>query len=108
LGQIALCSAKLNVEHEKLWEAIFAKLDGQNIYKYLTLEQTVRLLNALVEQGTFINHPLVAKLSTVVATQKAYYSNFPELLKLIRETNKILQEKGPKTLQISEAYTQIA
>jgi hypothetical protein len=53
----------------------------------LTLNQTLVLLNALVEQGTYINHPLVAKLSGVVAKQKVYYQNFPNLLSLIRTTN---------------------
>jgi hypothetical protein len=84
LGQIAYCAAKLNLQNDKLWEAIFNKLDTQNIYKYLTLPQTINLLNALVEQGTFINHPLVAKLSGVVAHQKAYYQHFPKLLSLIK------------------------
>lgn len=98
LGQIAICAAKLDLQSEKLWEAILRKLDSENIYRYLNHTQVVLLLNALVEQGTFINHPLVAKLSGVVAQQKAYYVNFPELMSLIRKTTQIIQEKGPKTL----------
>ena len=66
------------------------------------------LLNAIVEQGTFINHPLVGKLSGVVAKQKAYYQAFPELISIIQQTNQILQERGPKTLEISEAFRQVA
>ena len=27
LGQIAICSAKLNLQHDKLWEVILRKLD---------------------------------------------------------------------------------
>ncbi len=98
LGQIAICAAKLNLQSEKLWEAILRKLDAENIYRYLNHTQVALLLNALVEQGTYINHPLVAKLSGVVTQQKAYYQNFPELLALIRKTTQILQEKAPKAL----------
>jgi uncharacterized membrane protein len=77
LGQIATSAARLNLKSEKLWEAILNKLDTQNIYKYLTLEQTVFLLHALVTEGTYINHSIVSKLSAVVAKQKAYYQHFP-------------------------------
>lgn len=98
LGQIAINSAKLNLQSEKLWEAIFKKLDTENIYTYLNHIQVVHLLEALVEQGTFINHPLIAKLCSVVAQQKAYYSHHPELLRIIKRTADILKEKSPKTL----------
>lgn len=91
LGSIATCAALLNVQHDKFWESVFNKLDNQNIYKYLTLRQTVDLLNALVEQGIYINHPLIAKLSGVVAQQKSYYQAFPDMLSIIHKTNKILQ-----------------
>jgi hypothetical protein len=77
------------------------KLDQGNIYRYLSLEQTARLLNALAVQEKFVNHPLITKLSNVVAQQKAYYNNFPALLNLVRETNQILQSKGEKTLKIT-------
>ena len=98
LGQIAICSAKLNLQHDKLWEVILRKLDTENIYTYLNHVQTIQLLNALVEQGTYISHPIVAKLSAVVAQQKAHYQHFPELIKLINKTNAILKEKSPKVL----------
>ena len=84
------------------------KLDNENIYRYLNLEQTADLLNALVTNGTYIKHPLVSKLLNVVTMQAAYYSNFPHLMAMIRNTKKILEEKGEKTLQITEAYHQIA
>lgn len=48
LGQIAICSARLNLQHDKLWEVILKKLDTENIYKYLNHVQTIELLNALV------------------------------------------------------------
>lgn len=48
LGQIAICSARLNLQHDKLWEVILKKLDTENIYKYLSHVQTIELLNALV------------------------------------------------------------
>ena len=95
LGQIATCAARLNIQSEKLWESIFRKLDTENIYHYLSHVQVVHLLAALVDQGTFINHPIVAKLSGVVAQQKAYYQHFPDLLRLIKATNAALQAKSP-------------
>lgn len=107
LGQIAICAARLNIQSEKLWEAILRKLDTENIYRYLDHVQVVNLLAALVDQGTFINHPLVAKLSGVVAQQKAYYQNFPDLLRLIKATNAALQAKSPQTLQIAETLKQV-
>ena len=66
------------------------KLDQGNVYRYLTLKQTVLVLHAFVQQGKFVNHPLIAKLSNVIAQQKAYYNNFPVFLGLINETNQIL------------------
>ncbi len=66
------------------------------------------MLHALVQQGKFINHPLIAKLSNVVAQQKAYYTNFPQMLGIINETNQILSQKGEQTLKITQAYQQIA
>jgi hypothetical protein len=84
------------------------KLDQGNVYRYLTLQQTAMLLHALVQQGKFINHPLIVKLSNVVAQQKAYYITFPQLLTLINETNQILSQKGEKTLKITQSYQQIA
>jgi len=108
LGQIAICAARLNIQSEKLWEAIFKKLDSENIYKYLNHVQVVNLLASLVDQGTYINHPLIAKLSGVVAQQKAYYQHFPNLLGLIRATNEVLKAKAPQTLEISEALKQVA
>lgn len=35
LGQIAICSARLNLQHDQLWETIFKKLDTEKIYTYL-------------------------------------------------------------------------
>jgi hypothetical protein len=52
-------------------------------------------LAAIVNQGTYINHPLVAKLSGVVAQQKAFYQNFPYLMNIIKQTNAALQAKSP-------------
>ncbi len=49
------------------------KLDQGNLYRHLTLVQTIDLLHALVTNGKFVNHPLINKLSNVVAQQKAYY-----------------------------------
>ena len=95
LGEIAICAAKLNLQSESLWEAIFKKLDTQNIYKYMTNHQIAELLSAIVNQGTYINHPLVAKLSGVVAQQKAFYQNFPYLMTIIKQTNAALQAKSP-------------
>jgi hypothetical protein len=50
---------------------------------------------------------LVAKLSGVIAQQKAYYQHFPNLLSLIRSTNAALQAKSPQTLQIAEELKQV-
>ncbi len=41
LGQIAICSAKLNLQHDKLWEVILKKLDTENIYTYLNHVQVI-------------------------------------------------------------------
>ena len=87
LGSIAYCSARLNLDHDGLWSIILNKLDQGNIYRYLSLEQTLRLLNALAVQGKFFSHPLITKLSNVVAQQKNYYDNFPSFFTLIKETN---------------------
>lgn len=107
LGTIAINAAKLNLQSEKLWEAIFAKLDGQNVYKYLNHGQIAELLAAIVNQGTYIDHPLVGKLSATIAQQKAHYQHFPALMSLIRETNATLQAKSPQTLQIAENLKQV-
>jgi hypothetical protein len=107
LGTIAVHAAKMNLQSEKLWEAIFAKLDGQNVYKYLNHVQIAELLAAIVKQGTYIDHPLVGKLSATIAQQKAHYQHFPALMSLIRETNATLQAKSPQTLQIAENLKQV-
>ncbi len=107
LGTIAVHAAKMNLHSEKLWEAIFAKLDGQNVYKYLNHVQIAELLAAIVKQGTYIDHPLVGKLSATIAQQKAHYQHFPALMSLIRETNATLQAKSPQTLQIAENLKQV-
>jgi len=41
LGQIAIASAKLNLQNDKLWEVIFKKLDTENIYTYLNHVQVI-------------------------------------------------------------------
>lgn len=62
LGSIATSALKLNVQSDELWNAILNKLNNEDIYRYLTLAQTVLLLHCLAVNGRFIKHPLIAKL----------------------------------------------
>ena len=85
LGNIAISCARLKIDNEALWDAILNKLDGENLYRYLSLKNTLILLNAMVDHGQFMSHPLIGKLQNVIFQQKAYYTSFPHFRKAVKE-----------------------
>lgn len=108
LNSILLTLAVRNIQSPELEKAVVAKLDVENIYKYLDLSQTVALFLALSKHSRFLKHSLFQKLQKVIYQQKAYYAHHPKLLDAIREgMEAVEQELGEKPAEIQAAYKQI-
>jgi RecJ-like exonuclease len=95
------------IESEIFWEAIMKKMDGENIYRYLPLNETALLLNALLQHPVYQNHSLTKKLIQVVYQQKKYYLAFPDTRNIIREILFRLDELKSSEPQLTEAFKEI-
>ena len=81
---MAMTALTMNIESEVFWEALFKKLDQENLYRYITLFESAKLLNALLNHPVYRDHSLTKKLITVVHQQKSFYLNYAETRKLMR------------------------
>ena len=107
LSSMLLTLTYRNITSPELESLVVKKLDEENIYRYLSLEQTVAAFVALSKHKRYLKHSLFLKLQKVIYQQKAYYSQHPELLKAIKEGMDAVEKGGEKPMQISEAYKQI-
>jgi hypothetical protein len=80
LGMIATACGYLKADDADLWKLILQKLSDENMHKYVTLRDTVHLLDALSTHGAISQHPIIQTLHNTIVKQKAYYENYPELL----------------------------
>ena len=53
---------------------VVKKLDEENIYRYLDLEETAALYVTLSKHQRFVNHSLFNKIQKVIYEQKKYYN----------------------------------
>jgi hypothetical protein len=70
------------------------KLDEEQIYRYLDLRETAALFLSLSKHKRYLNHSLFNKIQKVIYQQKAYYSNYPDLLEAIREGMAAVEEQS--------------
>lgn len=94
LGAIATTCGALKANDAELWGLIFKKLQDDGLHKYITLHDTVYLLEALVNHGSFNQHPLIQTLFNTILTHKKFYEHYPHLLNIIDRISTSIKSSG--------------
>lgn len=99
LGKIAITCGYLKVQDAELWKLLFKKLQDEGLHKYVTLNSTVFLLEALTVHGAFNNEPLVQTLHNTIVKHKSFYERFPHLLEVIDRISSQVRSSGVRQEQ---------
>ncbi len=90
-------NARIALDQEMLTN--IKKLQDEGLHKYVTLNSTVFLLEALTVHGAFNSEPLVQTLHNTIVKHKSFYERFPHLLEVIDRISSQVRSSGVRQEQ---------
>ncbi len=75
----------------------------------MSISDTHYLLDAMIEHGTYADHPLIGKLQKILYQQRAYIAHFPQFLAAMRKTISKMESlpKNEDKKLLTEAFKEL-